>query len=133
MSVDKDCLFAKRLPEDDVEVDGIGTVRVRGLSRAEANAVKAHQGTDKFEQKILAFGMVDPALNEDEVGRWLRAASYGELEPVLTRIGELSGLMDDSAKKAVKALLADPEAEFRNEAGAGAGPDGGRAAGADEQ
>lgn len=130
--MDKECLFAKRLPEDDVEVEGVGTVRVRGLSRAEANAVKVHQGTEKLEQKILTFGMVNPALTEDEVARWLRAASYGELEPVLTRIGELSGLMDDSAKKAVKEFAADPDAEFPLLPGREVGPDGG-GAGGDEQ
>ena len=133
MSVDKESLFASRLPQDDVEVPGIGTVRVRGLSRAEANAIQKLTGTEKFEQKILAYGMVDPALTEDEVARWLRAASYGELEPVVARIGELSGLMDDSAKKAVEELIApDSSANFRDVPSSGTVDDGGSTPGGNE-
>ena len=127
--MDKNALFAKRLPEDDVQVPGIGTVRVRGLSRAEASAIQKLTGTEKFERTILVFGMVDPALTEAEVAQWLDAAAYGELEPVLTRIGELSGLMEDSAKKAVKDFVAEPDSEFpvlpSPEAGADSGGTGG--------
>lgn len=122
-------LLKPRLPEDEVDVPGIGTIRVRGLSRAEAITVKGHQGTDKFEQMVLVFGVVDPALSEDEVSGWLQAASFDELDPVLTKIGQLSGLMDDSAKEVYREFEADPEAEFRVPPGGEAGPDGGGTAG----
>lgn len=131
--IDKEALFTVRLPEDDVEVNGVGSVRVRGLSRANANAIKGHQGTEKFELMILHFGMVNPALTEAEAAKWLNAAAYGELEPVLTRIGELSGLMEESAKEAVKDFVEDPGAEFRVLPSSEAGNDSSSTPGGNEQ
>lgn len=106
--MDKELLFAPRLPEADVEVPGVGTVRVRGLNRPEAMAVQAVSGTEARERKILALGMVDPALTEAEAGRWQKAAPAGELEPVTTRIAELSGMLEGSAKEAVKTFRGEP-------------------------
>lgn len=105
--MDKELLFKPRLPEDEVEVPGLGTVRVRGLSRAEATMIESAGTTEAKERKILAFGMVDPALTEAEVGRWMKAAPAGEIQPVSTRIAELSGMLDDSAKAAVKSFRED--------------------------
>lgn len=129
--MDKSLLFVPRLPEDDVEVPGIGTVRVRGLSRAEAMAVNGAKGTEATERRMLHFGLVDPQLSEAEAGRWMDAATAGELEPVSRRIAELSGMLAGSAKEAVKEFEANPDVEFRVLPGAEAGDDGGSAAGGD--
>lgn len=125
-TVDKSALFANRLPEDDVEVPGIGTMRVRSLSRAEAFTIHKHQGTEKGEVLTLFYGIVDPKLTEAEVGRWLKASPPKESDPVVTRILELSGLLDDSFKKAVKTFVEEPEAEFPVLPGGESGQDGGR-------
>lgn len=129
--MDKELLFKPRLPVADVEVPGIGTVRVRGLNRAEAMAVQGAKGTEATERKILALGMVDPELTESEVGQWMKAAPAGELQPVSEKIAELSGMLDGSAKEAVKEFEANPDAEFRVLPGAEAGDDSGPAAGGD--
>lgn len=102
MTVDKAALFAPRLPEADVDVPGLGTVRVRGLSRAEGMRIKDMKGTEAVERAIIAMGMVDPVLTEAEVGQWMKAAPAAEVEPVSLRIAELSGLLEDSAKSAYK-------------------------------
>lgn len=98
-TVDKTQLFTPRLPEDTVDLDGVGTVRVRALSRIEVFlAQKIITDEAAHERKILRFGMVDPALSEAEAERWQQASPGGELQPVLDKIRELSKL-DEAAPK----------------------------------
>lgn len=102
--MDKDALFRPRVDEDDVEIPGVGTVRVRGLTRHEVLA--AQQGrlgdTMAAERAMLALGMLDPKLTEDEVARWQRACPAGEMEPVTRKIQELSGMLDGSPKSGLR-------------------------------
>jgi hypothetical protein len=129
----KELLFKSRLAEADVAIPGVGTVRVRALSRAEALMVR--KATDLagdvdgpralvLERKMVATAMVNPVLSESEVARWQRASAAGELEPVTDAIQRLSGMLPTAAKEAYRELEADPEAEFRDEASQGPGDDG---------
>jgi hypothetical protein len=106
-------LLKPRLPEADVDVPGVGTVRVRGLNRAEAIQVQGAKGIEATERKILALGMVDPTMTEAEAGQWQKASPGNEIDIVTTRIAELSGMLDGSAKGVVKEFEANPDAEFR--------------------
>jgi len=81
---------------------------------------------------MLSLGLVDPKLTEDEVGMWQAASISSELDPVSTRIGELSGMLPDSAKQAVKDFEATPDLEFPVPPGAEAGDDSSAASGGDE-
>ena len=110
--MDKELLFKPRLPEEDVDIPGVGTIRVRGLSRHEGVYVSAANGPEAAERRALACGMVDPTMSEEEVGRWQRAAPAGELDPVAETITRLSGMAPESAKEAVKEFEADPSLEF---------------------
>lgn len=101
MAIDKDVLFKVRLPEGEVEIPGVGTVRVRGLSRDEVFAVQNVGSTQAAEQKILARGMVEPAMTELDVSKWQAASPGGELEAVVEKIRNLSGLNDGAEKDAV--------------------------------
>lgn len=123
--MDKDLLFKPRLPEDDVEIPGVGTVRVRGLSRIEAMHVQAAKGPEATERRILALGLVDPKLTEAEAGRWQDASPAGELEPVTDRIAELSGMNPGSDRETYRTFRDEPGAGVRVLPGAEAGPDGG--------
>lgn len=100
--MDKELLFRPRLPEADVEVPGVGTVRVRALSRAEVLLIQGVEGTAAIERKTLSLGLVDPKLTEDEVGQWQEASLPNELDPVGERIAELSGMLEGSPKAAYK-------------------------------
>lgn len=108
--MDKELLFKARLTEEDVEVAGVGTVRVRGLSRVEVLHVRKaadDAGLDgprtlTLERKMLALAMVDPELTEAEVGKWQAASGAGELNVVTDKVQELSGMKEDSAKAAYK-------------------------------
>ena len=114
MTVDKELLLKKRLPEAEVEVAGIGTVRVRGLSRSEAMSLKAQASdVEAVDRRMLFLGMVEPKLTEAEIAEWYAASPAGEIEPVSLKISELSGMTEGAAKEAYKAFDENPDAEFR--------------------
>jgi len=119
--VDKELLFKRRLEEDDVEIPGVGTIRVRALNRAESVSVSKLTDLGERDAHIIAIGMVDPRMSVSEVKRWGEAASGGELESVSKRIAQLSGMLPGAAKEAVKEFEANPDAEFRALPGAEAG------------
>ena len=129
--MDKAALFAPRLPQSDVEIPGVGTVTVRGLSRVEAMLVQKAEDPETRERKILAFGMVDPQITEHEAGKWQQASAAAELEQVTTVIANLSGLNPDAPKEAVKTFRDGPGAGVHVLPGAEAGDDGGEAPGGD--
>lgn len=114
--MDKELLFKSRIPEADVEIPGVGTVRVRGLSRVEVIVMRKATDTEHLdgpralviERKMLAAAMVDPELTEAEVGQWQKASAAGELGPVTQKIQELSGMLDGSAKEAVQTFRGEP-------------------------
>lgn len=106
--MDKEKLLAKRadtpsgLPEDDVEIPDVGTVRVRGLSRDEVFGVQQVKNTAAQERKIISLGMIDPEMTEIEVFTWQKNSPAGEMEPVADKIRELSGLKEDASKSGVQ-------------------------------
>lgn len=107
--MDKDLLFKPRLPEEDYEIPGVGTVRIRGLNRVEAMHVQAANGPEATERRIMSLGMVDPTLTEAEVGQWQKASAAGEIEAVSTKIAELSGMLPGADKEAYKSLRGEPD------------------------
>lgn len=115
--MDKELLFKTRLPEADLEIPGVGTVRVRGLSRAEVMVMRKATDTMEnmdgpralvLERKLIAAAMVEPQLTEAEVGQWQKAAAAGELEPVVQKVQELSGMLGNAAKEAVQTFRDAP-------------------------
>lgn len=109
--MDKEALFAARLPEADVEIPGVGTVRVRGLSRHEMLTAgrSESKGVEAMERIMLSYGMVDPQLGEDDVARWQKASPAAEIMPVVSKINELSGIGRDAQKEAYKSLRSGSE------------------------
>lgn len=104
MSIDKETLFKPRTTEDVVELDGIGTIRVRGLTRTEVFMVQQCKGTEASERKILSLGVVDPSLTEVEARRWQENSPAGEIEPVVDKIRKLSKLHDGADKESYKSV-----------------------------
>lgn len=123
--MDKEQLFEPRLAEDTVELDGLGTVRVRALSRIEVFlAQKVIEDEAAHERKILRFGMVDPPLTEKDAQRWQEASPGGELQPVLDKIRELSKMDDGSSKSDVPDVRDGPGGGVRPLPGGAAVDDG---------
>lgn len=115
-TVKLDELLTPRLPTRDVEVPGVGTVKVRGLSRAEMLEVNQQvRGGDELvmERKLLARAMVEPQMTEAQVGKWQQAAAAGEMQPVVEAVIDLSGLNAEEAKRAYKEMASNSDAEFR--------------------
>lgn len=124
MSGLKEKLLSRRIEEDDVEIEGIGTVRVRGLTRGEVFMTQQGKDTETMERKIVALGMVDPPMNEDDVKTWQRNSPAGELEPVVDKIRELSGLGEGAQKSGVQDVRDEPGPGVRILPSPEAGDDG---------
>jgi hypothetical protein len=109
--MDKDALFAARLPQEEFEIPGVGTVTIRGLSRAELLLSGKHSdaGALVMERHMLHYAMVDPAVSVADVEKWQRAAPAGELQPLVNKVNELSGIGRDVQKEAIKSLREGPE------------------------
>jgi hypothetical protein len=100
------------LPEADVELDGVGTVRVRALSRYEI--LLAGKGKDEndvlaIEQAMLSMAMVSPQVSKADVEKWQKASPIGQIQRVTTKVNELSGVGQNSGKDAYKSVRGEPE------------------------
>lgn len=101
MAIDKAALLKARSDQKDVEIPGVGTVRIRSLTRAEALALQGKETpVSEIEQKLLSAALVDPKLTEDEVRQWQEASPAGELEPIMEAILDLSGMAREAPKEA---------------------------------
>lgn len=100
--MDKSALLASRLPTGEVDIPGVGTVVVRGLSRQEMISVGEIGDQLAQERRTLSLCMVDPRLTEDEVRQWQEASPAAEINAVAQRINELSGIGPAAAKEAYK-------------------------------
>lgn len=106
--VSKEALLKRRFGVVDVPVDGVGVVQVRPLSRAEALELQGvEMPVAEVERRLVSKAMVSPSLTEDEVRIWQENSPAGELEPVANRIAELSGMVPESAKEAMKTFRSE--------------------------
>ncbi|MDG4809941.1 hypothetical protein O7634_24585 [Micromonospora sp. WMMD1120] len=107
MAIDKAALLQPRLTEQDVELPGLGTVRIRALTRAEVLRISKAMSDSKanpadVEALSLSTALVDPELTEDEVRQWALVAPFGEIETLNLAINELSGIAGRADKEAYK-------------------------------
>jgi hypothetical protein len=129
-AVDREALFKTRLPEEEYELPGLGTFRIRGLSRGEVLAAQADDPRlAVFERRLLARGIVDPKLTETDVGRWQEASPSGEMEPLIARIQLLSGIGREVEKGAYESFRDDPGTGIRDVPGGETDNDSGAATG----
>ena len=102
--ITRDALLARRLGEGEHEIEGVGTVRIRGLSRAEVLAIQTLTDVAAVDRKMLAAALVDPVMTEDDVAAWQQASGPMEIEDLTTAIRELSGMGVGAAKAAYKRI-----------------------------
>ncbi len=100
--MDKRELLKSRLNTAEIDVPGVGTIQVRGLSRSEVLDLGNVDGVLLVERKTLFYGLVDPKLTEDEVAEWQSLTTGSELNPIVETIIELSGLGSGAVKTAYK-------------------------------
>ena len=103
--MDKSKLLADRvsLNTADVEIPGVGTVKVRGLSRYELLLAQKKYPDDTLKQErfILSAALVDPQMTEADVESWQKASMPMEINAVAEKVNELSGIAAGSAKSDV--------------------------------
>lgn len=103
--MDKSALLADRvtLNSTDVDIEGVGTIRVRGLSRFELLIAQKKYPDDTLKQErfILSTALVDPQLTEDDVAAWQRSSPPMEIDSVAQVVNRLSGIGKDAAKSDV--------------------------------
>lgn len=97
--INRDELLVKRLVAETVEVPGVGTVKVRGLSRGEVFDLRAKNlNVEELEVQTIALCMVEPMLSTDDVRTWMYNAPTNEIDAVFGKIRELSGLSEGAQK-----------------------------------
>ncbi len=108
--MDKATLLAGGVVKDEVEIPGKGMVQVRGLTRDEVHqANRDPKGKDRSSSEVevflVVYGMVDPELDVNDVRAWFKAAPAGEVQVVVEKIMDLSGIGKDAAKEAYKSAV----------------------------
>lgn len=95
-------LMTSHLKTGEVELDGVGSVLVRGLSRWEMiETQKLENDRQRQDNLAISFGLVEPVMTEDQVMAWRKAGAVMELEQVARKINALSGIGKDAAKSDV--------------------------------
>lgn len=84
----------------DLDLPGLGIVRVRSLETIEVQHIRQAVGDDELELSFQAIltGMVEPKLTQEHLVM-LQKAKPGVIAAITRRIMELSGMVDDSEKK----------------------------------
>lgn len=100
MSLSKEALLGQTFGVEELELEGVGTVTVRALTRAEALEVRGKElPYEELERKLIAAAMVEPKLTAEDVEAWQKVSPAGQLEVVTDAIIRLSG-MEKAAQKA---------------------------------
>lgn len=104
--VGKGELLARRVPEGEHEIAGVGTVKIRGLSRAEALELRKIDDAAVADRRMVSLGLVEPKLTEDEVKVWQENSGIAEIEELTVAIGELSAQGRGAQKSGVPGVRA---------------------------
>lgn len=101
--MDKELLLADRVTTRtaEVEIEGVGVVTVRALSRHEMIQGGKIDDRSAQERYILSRAMVDPEMGEHDVAAWQKASIPGEINAVAMVVNELSGIKKGADKSSV--------------------------------
>ena len=86
--------------EEDIELTGIGKVRIRSLEALEIQQIRAQAADDEMQMSFLAVlqGLVEPELSADHLSA-IQRAKPGIIAILTRRIMEISGMGEDFEKK----------------------------------
>ncbi len=102
MTVDKATLLEGRRGPRPYEIDGVGEVMIRPLSRGQTMVVQDVADSEERDNLIISMGLVDPALTVEEVQAWADGAPAGELARLGMEIARISGMIDGQQKEITK-------------------------------
>lgn len=101
--MDKETLFSRPVTELHTAVElSMGTVQVRGLTRAEVEQTGTLDGLDR-EAATFALAVVDPVMDPEEWLAWFSSGSVGDWTLLSEAVQEASGLGEKEATKSVRA------------------------------
>lgn len=95
------------LPQDTVDlvIDGeTVTVTVRAMNRGElvhGGKLSNTKGQIEVERYLLSACMIDPVMTLEDVDAWMNAGAALEIQPVVEKINELSGIAQGADKSDV--------------------------------
>ena len=104
----KDLLSGIAITEEDFEIEGVGTVRLRGLTAKQG--VEGLRGMDKDPmmrfQKIILMGVLRPKMTDADLAL-LADGKIGVVQSLATKIMDMSGMPvnEDEANAAVDDFL----------------------------
>lgn len=102
-AISKDALLNFSFGVEEFMIEGLGMVRIKALTRAQALSVR---GVDMefavMEQTLISYAFVEPKLTIEDVKRIQESTPAGLLEPVTDRIAKLSGMKADKPKELMK-------------------------------
>lgn len=101
--ISKEALLKGNLPEEVVTVEGLGVVRVRSVSRDEYMRLRQSDATG-WEIGLVTFGLVEPALTEDEVREWRAAVTPQVFDDLAGEVLRVSGLRKTSVGEAKRSF-----------------------------
>lgn len=123
----KEQLLRRHTKQEIHKIEGVGEIRLRGLSRDEVlRAADMERGTER-DAYTISCTMVDPAMTPEEVAVWFGTADSEEIGDVMAKAMQLSRIAVGSAKEVYREFEASPELEFRTLPGDRAEDDGGQA------
>lgn len=101
--MDKSALLADRVSDKtaEVEIEGVGTVVVRALSRHEMIQGGKIDDSAAQERYVLSRAMVDPPMGEHDIAAWQKSSIPGEINKVAMKVNELSGIGKGADKSSV--------------------------------
>jgi hypothetical protein len=99
----KEALMTNHLKTEEVPIEGVGSVLLRGHSRWEAVEVQKLESNRQQQDNLAVFyGLLEPSMTQDEIMAWRKAGGVMEIETVARKINELSGIGKDAAKSSVE-------------------------------
>lgn len=102
MAISRELFLKAAVPEDVVDIPGLGPVRVRGLTRLEVIGLQSMpKDTGLIEKRIIRLGLVDPVLTDDDVDAWYDVAPAGHTDLIVDAVSRLSGLGEGATKSGV--------------------------------
>lgn len=90
--------------EEDFVIEGLGRVRLRPLSRAQALAgqrLMQQKGLAAHDAHLIEHGIIRPRLTADQVARLSRRTRAGTLEPVTRKIAQISRMGGEDVERAI--------------------------------
>jgi hypothetical protein len=105
MALTREQILGRKLGRETVTLSDGGEVVVRGLNRNEAIVLQQErEGIAGRDNYLIATGLVDPVMSEEDVAAWAESGAAGDLVDVSRAINRLSGLAAASGKEATKSF-----------------------------